>query len=99
MPSHALSCTVAAQPPPPNSLTLAKQPRRAAALRPLPPKGISRPELGRRVLGDPAALEALETVVHALVIAAQAAFLARAAAAGQLLVVRLRAGGPAAGCR
>eukprot|EP00887_Chlorella_sp_A99_P006029 scaffold27.g6029.t1 len=48
---------------------------------------INRAELSKHVLGDADALWRLETVVHALVVARQAAFLHEAAGAGHPLVV------------
>ena len=57
-------------------------------LSPLPlPAAISRPELSKRVLGSPRALAQLESTVHALVRAQQAAFLAAAAATAAPLAV------------
>ena len=48
---------------------------------------ISRPELSKRVVGDPAALARLEALVHPLVTAAKAAWLREQAARGTALVV------------
>lgn len=49
--------------------------------------GIDRRELGRRVFGDPAALRALEAILHPLVVRSARGFLARAAARRERLVV------------
>src|SRR5690606_13301214 len=48
---------------------------------------VDRKALGKRVLGDPAALARLEGIVHPLVQAEEEAFLARQRAAGAPLVV------------
>ncbi|KAL4424067.1 hypothetical protein ABPG75_001368 [Micractinium tetrahymenae] len=48
---------------------------------------ISRPELSKRVVGNPEALRLLESIVHPLVAAEKALWLAAQAAAGQRLVV------------
>jgi dephospho-CoA kinase len=47
------------------------------------PAGVDREALGRRVLGDAAALEKLEAIVHPLVSAARDAFVAQARARGE----------------
>lgn len=54
---------------------------------PAPPAAISRPELSKRVVGNPQALRLLESIVHPLVAAEKARWLAAQAAAGQRLVV------------
>jgi dephospho-CoA kinase len=48
---------------------------------------VDREELSRRVVGDPAALKRLEAIVHPLVRAAQARFLANAARSGAPVAV------------
>ena len=48
---------------------------------------VDRDALGRRVLGDPAALKTLERIVHPLVAASRARFLRAAAARGDRVVV------------
>jgi dephospho-CoA kinase len=50
-------------------------------------RAIDREELGRRVFGDPAALVRLEAILHPLVRAEQARFLARCRARGERLAV------------
>jgi dephospho-CoA kinase len=50
-------------------------------------RAIDRPALGRRVFGDPAALQRLEAILHPLVRAEQARFLARCRAQGERLAV------------
>jgi dephospho-CoA kinase len=51
------------------------------------PNGVDRAALSQRVLGDPAALRQLESIVHPLVDAERQAFFARAEAAGAAVVV------------
>jgi dephospho-CoA kinase len=49
--------------------------------------GIDRVALGRRVIGDPAAMKRLEAIVHPMVRDAREAFLARARAGGAAMAV------------
>lgn len=54
---------------------------------PQPVAAISRPELSKRVVGNPEALRRLEAIVHPLVTAEKVRWLRQQAAAGQVLVV------------
>ena len=65
----------------------AAQPIEAAFPRTTSPQGVDREALARRVLGDAAALQQLESIVHPLVRAGRERFVTQARAAGALAVV------------
>lgn len=64
-----------------------QQPVGACPALPRPAAAISRSELSKHVVGNPQALRRLESIVHPLVAAEKARWLATQAAAGQRLVV------------